>query len=147
MVNVKFVKRKISLIQDELAHLTTFSGCTFSEISRDFFKQAVIERILERIINRAIDINQHIIAEEATKDTIPPKNYKDTFDRLDDLKIYSSDFAKKISRSVGTRNKLVHEYDEVNKMKIYDSIDDCLDDYTNYCKYILNFLLKINGEV
>jgi len=103
-------------------------------------KQAALERYLERIINRAIDINQHLIAELATKDTSPPLDYTETFLRLAALGIYPSDFSQRIAKSVGTRNILIHEYDGVDYSNIYSSIYDCLKDYHEYCNYILIFL-------
>ncbi|MBI4686399.1 MAG: DUF86 domain-containing protein [Nitrospirae bacterium] len=140
MINKIFVQRKISLIQNELAHLMPFSKYSFNEIASDYIKQAAVERFLERVINRAIDINQHIIAELSTKDTEPPLDYVQTFLRLADFEIYPCEFAQEIS--VGTRNKLVHEYDKIDQEKIYSSISDCLKDYHKYCDYVFTFLEK-----
>lgn len=140
MVNKIFVERKISLIQNELVHLAPFKDYTLEEISKDFVKQTLVERIMERIINRALDINQHLIAELADLKTEPPLDYKETFLKLSEFGIYGRDFAESISQSVGIRNKLVHDYDKMDKEKIYASIGDCLKDYTNYCEYIVKFL-------
>lgn len=142
MINKTFIQRKLSLIQNELAHLLPFSKHSFDEISKDYVKQAAVERFLERVINRAIDINQHLIAELATSDTEPPLDYTQTFMRLADFGIYPVNFAADISKSVGTRNRLVHDYDTVDHEKIYTSISDCLRDYHKYCDYILTFLDK-----
>lgn len=142
MLNKNFIRRKIDLIQNELTYLIPLKDYTFEELSKDFMNQAAVERILERVINRAIDINQHLIAELSDLKTEPPLDYKETFLRLTDFEIYNKDFAENISRSVGTRNKLAHEYDKINKEKIYTSVHDCLEDYTKYCEHILNFLKK-----
>lgn len=142
MIREDFVRRKISLIQDELAHLVELSRFSFNEIVSDFVKMSALERILERIISRAIDINNHLIAELATKDTSPPKDFKETFMRLAELGLYSQDFAEQISKSIGTRNVLVHEYDKVDYQKIYNSVSDCLRDYQKYCDYVLGFVNK-----
>lgn len=141
MVNKDFLHRKISLIQEDLTHLAELSNFSFKEIARDYLKQNAVERLLEKIIIRAVDINEHIILETATKDTIAPKTYKETFLGLIRSKIYPEKFAERISKSVGTRNILVHEYDEViDYSMLYDSISDCLKDYYLYCDYILKFL-------
>jgi uncharacterized protein YutE (UPF0331/DUF86 family) len=140
MIREIFVLRKITLIQDELAKLADLAKYSLKEITSDFVKQAALERYLERIINRAIDINQHLIAELATKDTSPPLDYTETFLRLAALGIYPSDFSQRIAKSVGTRNILIHEYDAVDYSNIYSSIYDCLKDYHEYCNYILIFL-------
>ena len=70
----------------------------------------------------------------------PPKSYRETFLKLAELGIYPKDFAAGIAKSVGTRNILVHDYDEVDYSRIYDSVSDCLSDYRQYCDYILKFL-------
>lgn len=142
MIRKDFVKRKISLIQDDLSHLTNFNDLSFDEIAKDAIRQAAVERFLERIINRAVDINQYLISELATKDTSPPKDYKETFTVLAGLGIYSKEFAAEISKSVGTRNKLVHEYNNIDRNMIYQSVGDCLRDYHQYCDFILEFLRK-----
>lgn len=143
MIRQDFIKRKLSLIQDDLAKLSNLSDYSFDDIARDFIKQAAVERFLERIITRAIDINQHIISELATKDTSPPKDYKNTFILLSELGIYSKEFAEEISKSIGTRNLLVHEYDKIDPKLIYNSISDCLRDYHQYIEHILLFLEKV----
>ena len=142
MINETFIKRKISLIQDDLAKFSGLARHSFEEIAGDFVKQAAVERFLERVVNRAIDINQHLIAELASKDTSSPKNYTETFAILVDLGVYPEDFGREISKSVGTRNVLVHEYDKTDDQLIYASLADCLRDYTRYCEYILKFLNK-----
>lgn len=142
MLNKDFIQRKITLIQEDLGNFSDFAQYSFDEIAQDYVKQAAVERFLERVINRAIDINQHLIAELATEKTSAPLTYTDTFLILADFGIYSREFAKEISKSAGTRNKLVHEYDTADPGKIYSSIGDCLRDYHQYCDYILKFLEK-----
>lgn len=140
MIDQTLVVRKVNLIQSELEHLTAYAEFSFDEIAQDYTRQAVTERILERIINRAIDVNQHIIAETDSPAITVPRGYRDTFTTLGILKIFPQDFAESIAKSIGTRNKLVHEYDTIDERQIYDSIKDCLTDYTKYCEYILEFL-------
>lgn len=140
MIKKDLVQRKISLIQNELTYLSDFKDQTLDDIASDFTKQAVVERVLERVIMRALDINNHLISATATSKTVPPKDYRETFLRLADLQVYPEEFAQEICKSVGTRNILVHEYDEVDYRKVYGSIADCLRDYHSYCQYILDFL-------
>jgi len=142
MIRPDFIKRKISLIQDDLVKLSGFSQYSLSQITSDYIKQAAIERFLERIISRAIDINQHIIVENDDAKISPPKDYKETFTALSRLGIYPDKFAAQISKSIGTRNILIHEYDKIDYSLIYDSISDCLKDYHQYCEFILSFLEK-----
>ena len=142
MIKKDFIKRKITLIQDEMVKLSDLAKYTIDEVAKDFVKQAAVERILERIIARAIDINQHIIAENENKNISAPKDYKETFSALADIGVYDKNFAGEISKSVGTRNMLAHEYDKMDYSKVYNSMGDCLRDYNKYCEFILKFLEK-----
>ena len=142
MIKKDFIKRKITLIQDEMIKLSALAKYTIDEVAKDFVKQAAVERILERIIARAIDINQHIVAESEKKNIFAPKDYKETFTALVDLGVYDKNFAEEISKSIGTRNMLAHEYDKMDYSKVYNSMGDCLKDYNKYCEFVLKFLEK-----
>ena len=146
MINKELIVRKITLIQEDLGNFASFAQYSFSEIAKDYIKQAAMERFLERVVNRAIDINQHLVAELATLETSAPLTYADTFLRLADLGVYPKEFASEILKSAGTRNKLIHEYDTTDPDKIYSSIGDCLRDYHKYCEYILKFTEKADAK-
>jgi len=59
MLDKDFVQRKIKLIQEDLSKLEDLGQYSFSEIATDFVKMGAVERLLEKVIMRAIDINQH----------------------------------------------------------------------------------------
>ena len=144
MVKNDFIEKKIDLIQSELARLAEFSDFTLEEVAEDFYKYNTLERLLEKIIMRAVDINEHLLSELATEKTKVPETYKETFFELAKIGVYSEEFAAQISKSVGTRNVLVHDYDddETDYRRIYASVTDCLKEYHQYCGYILEFLKK-----
>ncbi|MFH1392702.1 MAG: HepT-like ribonuclease domain-containing protein [bacterium] len=138
MINKEFVKNKINFIQEELENLAKYKNYSFEEIVSDYIKHAVTERILERIINDAIDINQHIISE--SEKTKIPADYTETFLALFELEVFPKNFADVVSKSVGLRNILIHHYRELDEKLFYKSIKACLRDYTKYCDYVLKFL-------
>lgn len=94
---------------------------------------------------RAIDIDQHIIAEIGKGDE-KVKGYEDTFYVLSEMGIYTESFANEIAPSAGLRNRLVHEYNDTKDKIIYESIKDIIKQYTNYCRYILNFIQTIKDS-
>jgi len=140
MVNKKLVKQKINLIEEEMLDLEKLAKYSFDQIASDFLKLNIVERILEKIINRALDINQHLIAQLSQGEIKTPLNYRETFLRLADLNVYPQKFAQNILKSIGTKNVLVYDYDKVDYSKIYNSINDCLKDYHQYCDYIIKIL-------
>ncbi|MBI4121895.1 MAG: DUF86 domain-containing protein [Parcubacteria group bacterium] len=136
MLNVRFIKRKIKLMQEDLSALSSLDVAR-----RDAMDQYAAERILERLITRALDVNQHLIA-ELGKGSEAVRDYFQTFIRLADLGVYPRNFAELIAPSAGMRNILVHEYDEVDPEKIFETIPTALKQYTEYNQYLLDFLKK-----
>jgi len=140
MINKEFIKNKICYIQKELKALVKYKNCSLEEIISSFEKHTIVERIIERIINDAIDINQHIIIDRGKGEA--PFDFKESFLLLSGLKIYPKKFSEEIGKSVGLRNILVHQYRKLDEKIFYLSIKNCLKDYTKYCSYILKFLNK-----
>lgn len=100
---------------------------------------------MERVVTRAIDVNEHLIAERSTgrEEKTVRLSYKDTFLKLADLKVCPERFAKRIALSAGLRNILVHDYNDVDRRILHRSVKDCLKDYRKYLDYVLRFLRRI----
>lgn len=136
MLKIEFLRRKIKLIQEDLSELESLSTLSFEEMTEKSLNYYATERLLERIVTRAIDINNHIIAEKGTgKEEV--RRYQDSFLRLADLGVYPQAFAEAIAPSAGLRNILVHDYDGVAPRMIYDSVKDALSQYAEYCRFVL----------
>jgi uncharacterized protein YutE (UPF0331/DUF86 family) len=141
MLNRDFIERKCNLILKDLEHLQSLSQYTFNEIAADFVKYSALERLLERIVTRAIDINRHMIS-ELGDGSERVRGYEDTFYAVASLGVYEEDFAKKIAPSAGLRNRLVHEYDDLDPAILFDSIKSAVKQYTQYCEAVLKFTEK-----
>jgi len=140
-IDIHFVRRKIKLIQEDLSELDNLAHYSFDEITEDHIKLLAVERLLEKIIMRAIDINQHMIAELGRGDE-RVRSYEDTFHILSQLGIYGEEFAKQIAPSAGLRNRLVHEYNNTRQDIIYKSVSEAVEQYVKYCDSILKFIEK-----
>ena len=145
MIDTEFIKRKVALITEELERLKEFKDLTIDETAKDFKIQAVVERLLERIITRTIDINQHILAEKGV-DIKLARTYRETFLRLADIGVYPSEFARTIAPSAGLRNALVHDYNNIDEEILHKSITDAIVEFNEYGKYVLSFVEKEKGE-
>lgn len=140
MLDPDFIRAKIESIQKDLEQLTALSGFTIDEIAGDFYKWSTLKLVLVEIIGRAIDINAHIIAEEGTLKDPAPASAHETFVRLGVMGILPDNFAAAISRSAGFRNRIVHEYNDLEKNKVYETVDEALEQYTRYCGHLLEYL-------
>jgi len=137
MENNKVIKEKLLKITSYIKELSIFENISFKNFENDFVKRHSIERIIELIVECAIDINSIIISQNLNQ---MPKDYYQTFRQLTKLKIYNSNFAEKIAASVGLRNRLVHEYEKVDLVIVYSWIKKTLKLYKQYVIYINNFL-------
>ncbi len=139
MFNKDLVQRKLALNQVELERLKEFEHLTINEIAGDPGKYAACERYLERLIGRALDVNQHIVAEKGDP-TLGVMRYRDTFFALAELGVYPKDFAEKIAPSAGLRNALVHEYNNIDPATLQQSVGEAIGQFNTYAKYILAFI-------
>lgn len=144
MVRREFVVRKLQLIADDLERLVQFKDETLASLTGDFVKLAAVERLIERTVMRAIDVNEHLISELGTGAGRATRlTYRDTFLLLADLDVYSKDFAERIARSAGLRNILVHDYNDADRKIVHGSIKSCLQDYHQYVEYVRSFLDRL----
>ncbi len=139
MIDHALVKRKLHLNQQELKWLEEFSDLTIDAVVKDPRKYAACERFLERLISRAIDINQHLIAAKGDV-TLNVLRYRDTFLCLADIGVYSREFAQKIAPSAGLRNALVHNYNNLDLTILRKSVREAIREFNQYAKHILAFL-------
>lgn len=140
MIDRTMIERKIRAIQDDLVKLGEFRDVSFDDVAKDYWKHKAVERVIEVVINEAIDINQHIIVKGGLGEL--PFDFKKSFLLLVKLGVYQQDFAERIADSVGLRNILVHQYRELDEHIFYASIKDCLEQYTQYCAHIARYLTR-----
>ncbi len=130
----KIVVRKAKLIEEDLAKLKEFQDISLVEYKKSFAVRLQVERLLERIIGRVIDVNYHILKEEFN---LIPNDYYQSFTLLAERNIFDKRFADRISKSTGLRNALAHEYDEIDDTQVYASIKNCFSQVPQYLKKIL----------
>lgn len=141
MIDKEFVKQKAELIREDLELLTEFKNLTFEElVSKNPIRWNGIQHLLQKIIGRGIDINQHLIAELAESKLKAPQTYTETFLALKELGILPENFAQEIAQSAGFRNALVHEYNNLDEHIVYKTMGGAIEQYTKYCDYILKFI-------
>ena len=145
MLDHDLIKRKTALITEELERLLEFKHLTLADTAKDFRTQAIVERLFERIITRAIDVNQHFIAELGSEMPFP-RTYRETFLRLANFGVYDETFAEQIAPSAGFRNALVHDYDMLDEATLTKNIGEAITDYNEYCRSVLDFLDQQKAE-
>ncbi|HAM52788.1 MAG TPA: DUF86 domain-containing protein [Nitrospiraceae bacterium] len=131
------VRKKLTVIVQNLKALEPIRRMTRQEYLDDLYKRKAAERLLQELIEAAIDINAHIITQTGN---VVPDNYYESFTLLGDLKVISHDLARNIAPSAGLRNRLVHEYDLIDHDLVLDAIGLAENLYAQYVKEIESFI-------
>jgi uncharacterized protein YutE (UPF0331/DUF86 family) len=133
-INIELLQRKIKLLEEDLAKLKDYREISLDEYSKNQETQLVVERLLEKITGRLIDLNYHILKEEYGT---MPEDYYSSFIEIGKNKVVSEEFAKEIAKSVGLRNALAHEYEEINQKMVFESINTALIQVPKYLQNIM----------
>lgn len=130
----KIIVRKAKLIEKDLTNLAGIKKLSLREYLAHTEYQAAAERYLERIIMRMIDINYHILTEIEKN---MPDDYYQSFIEMGKHKYLPIKLAEDLANSAGLRNRLAHEYDEINQKMIYEAVNKCLKQVPSYLKRII----------
>lgn len=137
MIDKELIKDKMADIQGYFKELQPILKEDSKDIIENNLKLHTVERLFQLIVDIAIDINTHIIAES---DFNIPNDYQSTFIVLSENKVLPMNFAIKIAPSVGLRNLIVHKYGRVDLKRMIDDIKNEISDYLEYLKFINNLL-------
>lgn len=137
MIDKVLVTRKINLISKDFEALEPLANLSLEAYQTDTTNEVLAERYLERMIGRMIDINYHLITEEGNP---PPPDYFQSFIELGKMKILPPEFAHRIAGCAGLRNRLVHEYDEIDARKVYEGLKAAVRDIPEYLNYVNEFV-------
>ncbi|MCG2695717.1 uL13 family ribosomal protein [Candidatus Parcubacteria bacterium] len=118
-VDKKIIYRKIKFINKDLSSLMPFSQMPLEEYLAKGEYEVLAERYLERIIGRMIDINYHILSEAENQ---MPDDYFNSFIDMGKKNYLPMGLAESLKNSAGLRNRLAHEYDEIDEKKILKAI-------------------------
>lgn len=149
MLRPEFVTRKLQLITDDLGHLDTFRHVAHDALVADPLALATVERLIERIVMRAVDVNQHLVVALATGTEVQTTRltYRDSFVRLAGLEVLDEGFAADIARTAGLRNVLVQDYTDADRSLVHAAIALFLDQYPQYVESVTSFVDSLDSAL
>ena len=139
MIDPELVTRKMVLITSDLDGLGPLAAKPLNDYLASPTDELVAERYLERIIGRMIDVNYHMLTESGLP---PPRDYYDSFIDLVQLQILPREFATRVAACAGLRNRIAHEYDEIDPARVHEAIRTAMKDIPEYLRHVEAFLAK-----
>ena len=125
--------RKANHIRQNLAALQEIAEKGIDSYRQNFLHKKAAERILQETVEAAIDINLHILANEHSKQ---PEDYYESFILMGQLGILPEELATRLAPAAGLRNRLVHQYDDLDDAIVFDSIHESLTAMPKFLKAI-----------
>lgn len=138
-IDTDLVTRKLLLIAADLEPLAAIATRGVAAYELSVVDQAMVERRLERAIGRMIDVNYHVLTASGQP---PPPDYHSSFVRMAELGVLDAEFARQIARSAGLRNRLVHDYDDLDHRLVFAALSTALNDLPRFLAAVNAFLMR-----
>lgn len=118
---------KIETIENSLKKLTEINkkAPNYEEYVKSWMVKDAAERNLHRAIEALIDIGKMLVSNKKLK--IPESN-REVFLLLTENNLFPADYLELIYKMIGVRNIIVHSYDKVDDVVIYEILKKNLKD-------------------
>lgn len=136
-MNPEVITKRVNLIIKYLNKLQKFASVTLEEYIDNFEIQLMVERLIELLVEASSDTNSYLLVQVYQTS---PESYFDSFILAGKKGIITEELAKKLAQAAGMRNRLVHQYDEINHELVFLAITQALTLYPSYIEQIENYL-------
>ena len=119
----------------------------YKDFEKDAILQGSTERFLQLAIESCLNIGNRLISlEQFRKPTDTPETYADIFVQLRNMGVIDNSFCDRFVKMAKFRNRLVHLYWEIETKKLYEIIQNSLEDFKLFEQSVVKFL-KTNEKV
>ncbi|WP_406677689.1 type VII toxin-antitoxin system HepT family RNase toxin [Moorella sp. ACPs] len=109
--------RRLRFLATELEDLKAYEEMDYFQYQSDRKSRRDVERIIENLVNAALDIAKILIAGE---DLEVPETYRQAFIQLGEAGIIDQELALALAEKARTRNILAHQYLDIKWERIKD---------------------------
>ena len=118
-IDAGLVRRKLATIVRTLDDLATVEALSLEEYRRDRLRQKGAERLLQETVEAAVDVNLHLLRAGGHA---AATDYYTSFTEAGRHELIPSSLANELAPAAGLRNRLVHEYDQIDDAIILAAI-------------------------
>lgn len=120
--------------------LKNYKYASVKDLEKDPTLRGAVERYLQVAIECCLDIGEMIISVKGFK---KPESYREVIEILGKEGVLPKEFANKFAPAASFRNILVHAYAEVDVEKLYEFLQENVEDFEIFAKYIAEYLENI----
>lgn len=133
MVKPEVVVAKLERLAHRVERVRQRRRASADDLARDEDAQDSVALNLMLAVQICVDIASHIIADEAWP---PAASLAETFERLHERGVLSSDTAKALRNAAGLRNVVAHAYDRIDLVALHAGSIDGLKDLDAFAREI-----------
>jgi uncharacterized protein YutE (UPF0331/DUF86 family) len=137
MVRTEIVRRKLAHLDRYLGELEAHRRIGLEEYLAAAGPRRAVERLIQLIVETAIDINVHVATELEGQ---PPTDYRRSFSAAARLGLLPPDLAERLAPAAGLRNALVHDYADIDDARVHAAIPLVLDGFREYAHAVQAWL-------
>ena len=136
MVNLEIVRSRLETIHEMLSALQRHQKLALEDFLSNRDAQLAAEHALFVAIQSLLDLGSHILADREVRNIA---DYRDVILKLGQAKVLPPSFAESIADMAGFRNRLIHEYQDVDPQKIHEFIQRRLRDFEEFARHIRDY--------
>lgn len=143
MTEISTIENKIASAKKYLKILDRYKKYSKKEIEENIDLRGTVERHLYLAVQSAIDLGEAVIS---LKEFRKPSSMSEIFSVLNEEGVINKDLSEELSKMVGFRNIIVHDYEKINYDILYDILKNKLKDIEEFLLEIkknLNFWTKM----
>lgn len=144
--NVDKLRLRLEKLAEFVIQLKEYQGTTPKELTDDFKKGAIVERLFAKAGEAVLDISRLVVTDQQ----LPvPENSKGYILALAKAGILEQVFAEKFAKIAGFRNILVHMYLDIDYGVVAENLDS-LEDFNIFARSIAQYYelrLSAHGEI
>lgn len=142
MLDEERITNRIAVITDNLRELKEIRDTSLEDFLSDKQKIAAAKYFLQTSIEAIVDIGNHIIAR--LRFGVPENNFQ-TFELLVQNKVLDRDKLSTYRQMVKFRNLVVHLYHTVDDERVYQILQENLDDFEDFISKIVSYRANSAG--
>jgi|CXWL01.1.fsa_nt_gi uncharacterized protein YutE (UPF0331/DUF86 family) len=133
------LQQRLRALQDALATLATIGDVDAARLDAEPITRAAAERLLQAIVDLAIDINAHIAV--SLHGSAPPTG-RESFLAIAPP-VLDRVLAERLALAAGLRSVLVHRYTDIRTDLVACAVADALTQFPDYVRQVAAYTTKL----
>lgn len=142
MVREELIRRKLTHLSSYLDELNAYASVDPADYALAGGPRRAVERLIQLVVETAVDINVHVVTEIEGS---PSPDYRASFPAAARCGAIPFDLAERLAPAAGLRNVLVHDYADIDDVRVRAAIPVTLDGFREYASAVLHWLEQRSG--